>query len=273
VIAGQKVLNIGTRVGVAEIGLLASLNRPEVTVHRRPHIAILSTGDELTPPGSSLRPGMIYESNSYALAAMVRRSGGIPNAFGIARDSVDDVKHHLRAAIETDLIVTSGGVSVGDYDVVKQVLRSEGEIALWQVRMKPGRPLAFGHLGGTPLLGLPGNPVAALVAFQQFGRPAILKMLGCTDLAPRTIEATLQQDVDNSGGRRNFVRAIVSHNRPNAYAVKPAGRGGSGILSTLTRANGLLVIPENVPVAEAGKKFAVQLFDGEGVSPLPQQES
>lgn len=269
VIAGEMVLPAGSSVGVAEIGLLASLNQSGVLVHRRPRVAILSTGDELTPSGVPLGPGSIYESNSFALAAMVRRFGGTPRVFGIARDTVDDLKLHLRAATETDFIVTSGGVSVGDYDLVKQVLRAEGAIALWQVRMRPGRPLAFGHLGRTPLLGLPGNPVATIVAFQQFGRPAIRKMLGHSDLVPPAIQARLLQDVENGGGRRNFVRAIVSYDRGGGYVVKPLGKGGSGVLSTLTQANGLLVIPESVPFAEAGKQFAVQLFDSGSVSPLP----
>jgi molybdopterin molybdotransferase len=159
-----------------------------------------------------------------------------------------------------DLLLTTGGVSVGDYDLVKHVLQREGRIDIWEVRIKPGKPLAFGWLGETPLLGLPGNPVAAAVAFEQFARPAIRRMLGDTNLAIPTVMARLAERIENRGGRRHFVRVAASAT-PNGYVARVAGGQGSSVLSTLAKANGLLVIPEDVPVAEDGSCFPVQMLD------------
>ena len=259
--AGATVLTAGTRLRPPEIGVLAALNRGCALVHRRPRVAILSTGDEVIDVGPVLRPGQIRNSNSYTLAAMVKRAGGCPVLLGIARDTVADLTDKLAAARESDLIVTSGGVSLGDYDMVKDVLQAEGEIAIWQVRMKPGKPLAFGRIGDKPLLGLPGNPAAAAVSFEQFGRPAILKMLGRHDLTPPTIEATLLERLDNRGQRRHFVRARVEGNERDGYTVRTAGDQGAGVLTSLARANGLLVVPESLDVAEPGMRLAVQMVD------------
>ncbi|HET8522862.1 MAG TPA: gephyrin-like molybdotransferase Glp [Thermomicrobiales bacterium] len=259
--AGEVILPAGTRLRPAEIGVLAALNRATVPVHRRPDIAILSTGDEVIDLGPPLRPGQIRNSNSYLLAAMVRQFGGVPHLFGIAADSIDDLSARLRACREMDMIVTSGGVSLGDYDMVKDVLQAEGEIAIWQVRMKPGKPLAFGHIGGTPTLGLPGNPVAAAVSFAQFGRAAILKMLGNGELVIPTVTATLTERLDNHGRRRHFVRARLERGENGDYVVRQAGEQGAGVLSSLSRANGLLIIPEECRVAEPGMCFQVELLD------------
>jgi len=261
---GATVLAAGARIGVAEIALLGALGLRTVAVHRRPRVAILSTGDELTPLGEPLHPGMIYDSNSYALSAMVRRFGGIPTNLGIAQDNIADLHHRLDLGQNADLVVTSGGVSVGDYDLVKEVLRSEGDIGFWQVRMKPGKPLAFGRLGAQPLLGLPGNPVAAIVAFLQFGRPSILKMLGRLDLSPPIVSAGLTEAVSNPGGRRHFIRVNLTHDPVIGYVAAPVRRTGSAVLSSMTGIDGLLVIPETVAVAEPGMRFAVQLIDGLG---------
>jgi molybdopterin molybdotransferase len=258
---GTTVLAKGTRLRPAEIGMLAALNRALVPVHRRPNVKILSTGDEVADIGPALQHGQIRNSNSYTLAAMVTRCGGQPVMLGVAKDSVHDLKKRLDARYAADLIVTSGGVSLGDYDMVKDVLQSEGEIAIWQVRMKPGKPLAFGRLGKTPLLGLPGNPVAAAVSFEQFGRPAILKMLGRTDLDIPCVEATLTERIDNRGHRRHYVRARVDGDPANGYTVRTAGEQGAGVLSSLVRANGLLIIPEEIEVAEPGTKLHVQMID------------
>ena len=178
----------------------------------------------------------------------------------MARDDADHLRARLAAARGADLIVTTGGVSVGDYDLVKQVLRQEGRIDLWQVRIKPGKPFAFGWLGEPPLLGLPGNPVAAAVAFEQFARPAIGRMLGRRDLAIPTVPARLRGRIENRGRRRHFARVHVGW-EGDGYAATPAGAQGAGILSTLARANALLVIPEAVSVADEGSVLPAQMLD------------
>jgi molybdopterin molybdotransferase len=172
-----------------------------------------------------------------------------------------DLTDKLAQARSADLIVTSGGVSLGDYDMVKDVLQAEGSVAIWQVRMKPGKPLAFGGVGGTPLLGLPGNPVAAAVSFEQFARPAIKRMLGRSDLFAPTIIATLMERIDNRGHRRHYVRAFVEKNGASEYNVRIAGDQGAGVLTSLVRANGLLVLPEHLEVAEPGMRLTVQMID------------
>jgi molybdopterin molybdotransferase len=260
VAAGETVLTAGTRVRPAEIGVLATLNRTQATVHRRPRVGILATGDEIVDAGQPLGPGQIRNSNAPMLAALVTRCGGEAVPLGTARDSEDDLRGRLAQADGLDLLLTTGGVSVGDYDLVKQVLQSEGRIDLWEVRIKPGKPLAFGSLGRTPVLGLPGNPVAAAVAFEQFARPAIRKMLGDRYLEIPTVQVRLSGRVENWGGRRHFVRVVVEAS-PHGYVARVAGGQGSGVLSTLAKANGLLVIPETLPAAEDGAMLHAQMLD------------
>jgi len=209
-----------------------------------------------------LQPGKIRNSNEYTNAALVMRTGGLPIRLGIARDTAADLTAKIRSGLDqgADLFLTSGGVSVGDYDVVKDVLDTEGQMQFWQVRMKPGKPLAFGLLaGGVPLLGLPGNPVSVMVSFEQFARPAILKMLGHTDLAKPTVQAILDEPLNNSG-RRGFVRAIVSR-REDGYHVRTTGEQGSGVLTSMAKANGLAIVPEGVRRVEAGSTVTVQMLD------------
>jgi molybdopterin molybdotransferase len=259
--AGERVFAPGTAITPAVIGLLAALGRESIRVHRPPRIAIIATGDEVTEPGTPLEPGRIYDCNSFLLSALVQHSGGQPLLFGIARDALDDVRAKLAAVKDVDLILTSGGVSVGDFDVVKRALCLEGAISLWQVRIRPGKPLAFGHVGGVPLIGLPGNPVAAAVAFAQFVRPAIRKMLGHRHLDLPVVQARIQDRIENRGGRRHFVRVWVEPDGEGRYGARLAGPQGSAVLTSLVRANGLLVIPEDMPVAEPGMVLPVQLFD------------
>jgi molybdopterin molybdotransferase len=259
---GERVMEPGRVIRAQEIGVLASLGHETALVHRRPKVAILATGDELLEICEPLRPGKIRNSNEYTNAALVARTGGIPLRLGIARDTKADLIAKVRAGLEqgADLFLTSGGVSVGDYDVVKDVLGTEGHIEFWQVRMKPGKPLAFGLLrGDVPLLGLPGNPVSAMVSFEQFARPAILKMMGHTLLSKPTIEAILDGPVINSG-RRGFLRVIVTR-RADGYHARTTGEQGSGVLTSMAKANGLAIVPEDVTRVEAGSPISVQMLD------------
>jgi molybdopterin molybdotransferase len=264
---GETVLGPGRLLRPQEIGVLASLGRSHVTVHRRPRVAILATGDELLEVHEPLTPGKIRNSNEYSNAALVTRYGGVPVRLGIARDDVEELTEKIREGLAqgVDLFLTSAGVSVGDYDVVKDVLGTEGAMQFWQVNMKPGKPLAFGVLtdrasGKTvPLIGLPGNPVSAMVSFEQFARPAILTMLGRTDLAKPTVQATLDQSLVNSG-RRGFVRVIVER-KADGYHARTTGQQGSGVLTSMVWANGLAIVPEGVRHVDAGAILTVQMLD------------
>lgn len=247
-----------------EIGVMASLGRAKAWVIRRPVISILATGDELVEVGEPLGPGLIYNSNSYSIASQVSKYGGIPRLVGIARDNLGDLQTKIELGLQGDMLLTSAGVSVGEYDMVRNVLAERGEIGFWKVRMKPGKPLAFGTMEiegrKVPHLGLPGNPVSSMVAFEQFARPAILKMLGRTSLAKPTVEAILAEDVENQGDRRFFARSWVEK-KNGQYVARVTGPQGSGILTSLAAANGLLIIPEEVSLARAGDRCLVQMLD------------
>ncbi len=259
----QVILPKGTTLRPPEIGLLASVGHSKVAVHRRPRVAILATGDELVDIDEPLTPGKIRNSNEYSNAAAVIKAGGIPIRLGIARDNLDDLTRKIRQGIEAgaDLFITSAGVSVGDYDIVKDVLNSEGEMHFWQVNMKPGKPLAFGVIGKTPLLGLPGNPVSAIISFETFARPAILKMLGKTKYARPTVQAILQDRAENSAGRRNYIRVHVERGANGEYLARTTGEQGSGILSSVTRANGLLEMPPDVLQHLPGERVQITMLD------------
>lgn len=262
---GQKVLEAGRLLRPQELGVLAALGRPTVRVHRRPRVALLATGDELVGIDEEITPGKIRNINEYTTAAQVRRYGGVPVQLGIARDTVEDLTHKIRAGLEqnVDLFLTSAGVSVGDYDVVKNVLAAEGEMHFWQVAIKPGKPLAFGKIGGVPVLGLPGNPVAAMVAFEVFARPAIRKMAGWTRWEKPRVRATLREDVTNSG-RRHYMRAVVLRGEAG-YEVTTRGDTvvvqGSGILTSMVWANAFLVVPEGETFLPAGSLVEVEMLD------------
>ncbi len=261
---GSLVLRKGTVIRPQEIGVLASLGRKAVAVIRRPVVAILATGDELVDVGKALPQGKIYSSNTYSLAAQVLRYGGIPRTLGIARDNVRSLEAKIAQASDADLLITSAGVSVGDYDIVKDVLAKQGEISFWTVRMKPGKPLAFGVLrvGGRtiPHLGLPGNPVSSMITFEEFARPAILKMLGRKNLAKPVIKARSQSLIKNTDGRRVFARVQVSK-QDGQYLARVAGPQGSGVLTSMALANGLMIVPEGVPSVRPGDEVTVQMLD------------
>jgi len=253
--AGETVLRSGTELHAAQIGVLASLGRPTVNVYRRPVVAILSTGDELLEVGQPHEPGRIYDANSYGVAALVSEAGAIPKRLGIAKDTVEDLTAKIHQGLDADLLITSAGVSRGDYDIVKDVLMREGQIDFWTVRMKPGKPLAFGTFrsGGRliPHLGLPGNPVSSMVTFELFGRPALYKMMGRSAWERPTLRVVVEDRVANTDGRRFLARAIVRE-RDGRYHAGLTGPQGSGILTSMALANALVVCPEDVPALEPG---------------------
>jgi len=259
---GERVLAAGTLVRPAEVGVLASVGRATVLCPRRPRVAILATGDELVEIEQKPGPGQIRNSNNYTLAAAVQRDGGVPLLLGIARDRLDELTAKIRHGLSkgADLLLTSGGVSVGDFDVVKTVLATEGEITFWRVRMKPGKPLAFGHIKGVPHLGLPGNPVSSLVSYELFARPAILRMLGKSHFRRPEIEATLLDAIPHKDGRRHYVRVIVQK-EDGGYTARLTGEQGSGILTSMAKANGLAIIPEEATSLAPGSQVRVMLLD------------
>ena len=256
---GQQVMGKGKHLRPPEVSMLASLNCAAAIVHRKPTVAIVSTGDELTPLGEPLKPGKIRDSNRYGLYAQVEEAGGIPIDMGIAPDDEAETERIFRAALaKADALITSGGVSVGEHDVVKTVLAKLGEINFWRVAMKPGKPQAYGIADGKPIFGLPGNPVSSLVVFELFVRPALLKMAGHKDLLRPTFKATLAEAITNRDGRVNYMRAILKVS-DGEITAQTTGPQGSGILHSLVLANGLITIPSGVTLA-AGETVAAQFL-------------
>ena len=267
--AGELVLEAGTVIRPSETGVLASLGLERARVIRRPLVSVLSTGDELAYLGEELAGGKIYDSNTFGVAASVVAAGGIPKVLGIARDNLEDMHRKLEEVADSDLLVTSAGVSKGDYDMVKDVLTERGDINFWSVRMRPAKPLAFGMLRGdsatgtgrpVPLMGLPGNPVSAMVAFEMFARPAIRTMLGRQRLARPVVQGVLDGPIYNSDGRRVYARVEVEK-RDGVYYANPSGPQGSNILTTMSRANALAVCPEDLPRKEAGERVDIIMLD------------
>jgi len=258
---GERILSRGTLLGPAELGMLAALGVPVVQAIRRPRVGILATGDEVIDIEAPLTPGKIRNANSYSNAAQVVRCGGEPVLLGIARDDAAAIRERLRGGLREnlDLLITSGGVSAGDFDVVKEVLAAEAEMSFRQVRMRPGKPFAFGQIGGVPILGLPGNPVSAMVSFELFARPAIRRMLGLPPTAHPTVRATLLDPVDKRMHFRFFLRVRLER-RGDAYAARLTGEQGSGILLSMVRADGLAVIPEECTHLDPGTMVDVLLL-------------
>jgi molybdopterin molybdotransferase len=268
VTAGQTVISAGRVLRPSEVGVLSSIGLAEVSVYRRPVVAILSTGDEITEPGQPLKPGRIYDANAHGIAAMVTKYGGIPRLLGIARDTVEDLTAKIREGLDADMMVTSAGVSRGDFDVVKDVLAREGAIDFWTVRMRPGKPLAFGAFKAPDgrrvgHLGLPGNPVSSMVSFELFGRPAIFRMLGRSDWERPVIRAIARERIVNPDSRRFYARCIVSQGEDGRWYADLTGPQGSGILTSMSAANALTIIPETHAEVQPGEEIDVMMLDWE----------
>lgn len=258
---GEIVIRRGEVVRPAEIGMLASMGRSFVSVHQRPLVAILATGDELVDIDEPVTPWTIISSNSYSLASQVTACGAMPLMIGIARDTREDLTARFRMALRADVILSSGGVSMGDYDLVKDILRNEGNrIEFWQVAMRPGKPLAFGEMGGVPIFGLPGNPVSSMVSFEQFVRPSLLKMAGHRRIFRKTVRAIALEDIEKAKGLRVFLRVRLAQEDRRVIA-RMTGEQGSGILKSMVQANGLAVVPEEVTRIKAGMEVTVQVID------------
>jgi molybdopterin molybdotransferase len=257
---GQTVLLRGTAIGPWEIGILATLGWAYVPVIRRPHVAILGTGDEVIDVHEPLKPGKIRNSNSYLLEAAVRQAGAEPKRLGVARDTVESLREKFSEAIQCDLIITSGGVSVGEFDLVKNIMTEQGEINFWRINMRPGKPVAFGHIGTVPLLGLPGNPVSAAVTFELFGRPVIRKLLGHSNLLHPQADVVVENGVSERVMRRHYVRAHVEW-RDGRFIAHTTGNQGSNIMTSLLNANALIIVPEGGTVIQPGDIAKAILLD------------
>ncbi len=263
---GDVVLRAGEPLGPAQVGVLASLGYADVPVHRAPRVAILGSGDELVDLDQFdlVRSGQkIVASNSYTLNALVRSAGGIPVPIGNAADTPESMRALFERAIaaKPDLIVSSAGISVGEFDYVRDVLGALGaELKFWKVRMRPGAPLGFGAVAGVPWIGLPGNPVSVMVTFELFVRPAIRRQLGHTRLHRRPVPVTLEEPVQIGARLTHFLRAIVTAQPSGALTARLTGPQGSGILTSMARANALLVVPEDAPQHAAGDRLSALLL-------------
>lgn len=269
---GQLILSAGRVLDPPSIGLLASFGYANAPVIRRPRVAILATGDEVQDPSETLEPGRLFDSNTYDIAAAVRRWGADPVLLGIARDNMEDLRTKLLQGLENDLLITSAGVSAGAFDMVKNALDELGSIDFWAVRMRPARPIAFGLLQSpdgrrVPHLGLPGNPASALVALVQFGRPAIAKMRGTIPTPLPTVMAVLDDPIHNNDGRRVYARVSLERKGAQIHA-QLTGAQGSNLLTSVVEADGLAICPEEELVREVGDQVVVQLLDWKDHSAL-----
>ncbi len=258
---GEEVLPRGTPLRPYDIGVLAAFGMNQVAVVRRPRVAILGTGDELVDIDQVPADGQIRDTNSLTLTALARKYGAEPIRLGLARDRVEDVYARLLSAVQSgaDLIVSSAGVSVGAYDVVKAALERGGSLDFWRVRMRPGKPLAYGRFRGVPFFGLPGNPVSAVVGFEIFVRPAILKLAGRLRLDKPKVEVSISEPL-YSDGRESYLRAVVVRDG-DGYVARSAGGQGSNMIASLARSNALVIIPEGVRAVAAGTRLAAWMLD------------
>ena len=257
---GTVVLEAGTPLGPAQLGVLASIARDQALVHRAPRVAYLGSGDEIVDldrKDEILAGRKIASSNSYTLDALIRRSGADPVNLGIARDTKESLREHLQGAARADLLVTTAGVSVGEHDFVRDVLQEMGgELKLWRIAMRPGAPVGFGMIGGVPWIGLPGNPVSTMVTFELFVRPAIRRLQGHRLPFRRTVRVVVREPVTLGPKLRHFLRVIVEDGE-----ARLTGPQGSGILTSMARANALLIVPADMPVVAAGTALQALILD------------
>jgi molybdopterin molybdotransferase len=257
---GDVLVPAGKRLGAPELGLLAIAGHPTPLVHPRPRVIVLSTGDELVAPTETPEFGQVRDANSALIFGALREMGAMPVMAGIVRDDVESLRETIFSfEIQADAFVSSGGVSVGERDVVKAAFFRRGDVDFYKVAMQPGMPQGFGHVEGKPYFGLPGNPVSVFVSLEVFLRPAILKMMGRTHLYRPEVTATLTEDVTGPRGKLQFARVEVRRDR-GGWLATPTGARGSNLISTVARANGLAMIPAGTDVAPAGSTVKVMLF-------------
>jgi molybdenum cofactor synthesis domain-containing protein len=269
VIAGQRVLASGIRLGPQEIGLLASLGVMTVLAYPRPRVAVLSTGNEIVEPDTQPRPGQIRDSNRYALMAAIQRAGAEPVSLGIGSDQRDALLAKMRHGLATcDALVTSGGVSMGQLDLVKPLLETYGQVHFGRVNMKPGKPLTFATMQGKPVFALPGFPVSSLVSFELFVRPALLKMRGQQALLRPRVPVTLAETIMGDAGRPEFHRAVLSR-EPAGFMARTTGLQSSGRLLSMVGANGILALPRQAKPFLAGETVTAILLDHPETEPYP----
>ena len=262
---GECIIPSGCQLRSAEIGMLAILAKSFVLVHQRPRVAILSTGDELADLDDKFDENKIVNSNSYGIAAAVQEAGGVPLLLGIARDTPDSLKEKIVQGLRCDIIVLSGGVSMGDYDFTKVVFAELGaDMHFWKLAIRPGQPLAFGKIKGKLAFGLPGNPVSSMVTFEQLVRLAIMKMGGHRYLARPIVEAVFKEQFSKHQDRRHFLRGILAH-EDGQLTVQTTGPQGSGILTSMVKANGLIDMAEEIETVNPGDFVKVQVL-----SQIPQ---
>ena len=262
---GRPILKKGKLLTSADIGLLASVGKSRVRVYRRPTVAIISTGDELLEVDDSPQPGKIVNSNSYTLSAAVQEIGAVPHLLGIVRDKRKSLASAFKRALHYDVVITSGGVSVGDYDLVKGALLDVGvRMALWRVAQRPGHPFAFGRMGSKPVFGLPGNPVSSAVSFLLYARPALLKMMGYKSFFLPVIHATLEHEIKKTKGLKEFIRCRLREDNGRSFASS-TGTQSSGVLHSLSLAQGLIVCKEEETLLPKGSQVPVILLRHQGL--------
>ena len=263
---GDRILEPGTVLRPAAVGVLAALGRARVSVHRRPTVAVLSTGDELVDPQAPLGPGQIPDSNSYTISGLAVEAGAAPVSLGIARDRREDLVERLRAGLQSDVLVSSAGVSVGDRDFVREAVEALGaRLDFWQVNMRPGKPLTFGRIGECLFFGLPGNPVSSMVTFELFVRPVLRRLGGHRILGRPRVRARALEPIDNPGSRPGYLRVRLEPGvgQPGA---RPTGQQGSAILRSMLLADGLAVVPGDTKIPKGGEVDVILLLNDGGVS-------
>jgi len=258
--SGQVLVPAGRRLSGAELGLLAISGHPHVLAHPRPRVIVLSTGDELVEPWQKPAFGQVRDSNSFTIFGGLREAGAVPYLGGIVRYEPEHLKEAILShLVQADAYISSGGVSVGERDVVKRAFFRRGEVEFFRVAMQPGMPQAFGMIEGKPFFGLPGNPVSVFVSFEVFVRPAILKLMGRTDLLRPEVTARLTGEISGPRDRMQFARVVVRRG-PDGWEAESTGGAGSNLISTVARANGLAMIPAGQETAPAGSEVRVMVF-------------